>query len=62
MQELDTLLNDYLDAFYARLDEPSIDSLEQLLDTEDDMLWLWLSGQKACDNPAFTRLIDDIRR
>lgn len=62
MQELDTLLNDYLDAFYAGLDEPSKVSLEQLLDTEDDILWLWLSGQKACDNADFARLIDDIRR
>ncbi|MCF6262222.1 MAG: succinate dehydrogenase assembly factor 2 [Xanthomonadales bacterium] len=62
MQELDTLLNDYLDAYYAGLDEASRDSLELLLDTEDDILWLWLSGQKTCDNTAFSRLIDDIRR
>ncbi len=62
MQELDTLLNDYLDAYYTGLDEPAKDALEQLLDTEDDTLWLWLSGQKACENLAFTHLINDIRR
>jgi len=62
MQELDTLLNDYLDPYYHGLDEPSKDALEQLLDTEDDTLWLWLSGQQSCDTPAFAGLIDDIRR
>lgn len=62
MQELDTLLSDYLDVYYSGLDDASKNALEQLLDTEDDILWLWLSGQKTCDTPAFASLIDDIRR
>ena len=62
MQELDTLLNNYLDVYYADLDGESLQVLERLLDTEDDILWVWLSGQKNSDDPAFSRLIDDIRR
>lgn len=62
MQELDTLLNNYLDVYYSGLDENALQNLERLLETEDDILWVWLSGQQNSDNPGFARLIDDIRR
>ena len=61
MQELDTLLNSYLDRYYAGLDESQIAQLILLLQTEDDILWVWLSGQQACDTPQFADLINDIR-
>ncbi len=61
MQELDTLLNNYLDSYYAVLDESQISQLDLLLHTEDDVLWVWLSGQQVCDNPQFADLINDIR-
>ncbi len=61
MQELDKLLNAYLDQYPEGLDPPAIKQFNTLLETEDDRLWLWLSGQQQCPNDYLTDLIDDIR-
>ena len=61
MQELDTLLNSYLDLHSEQLDSQAVDKFNTLLQTEDDLLWLWLSGQQACTESRLTGLVNDIR-
>lgn len=43
--ELDTLLNHFLDTHYTTLSDQEKSLFEQLLETPDPVLLLWLTGQ-----------------
>ncbi|MEM9531124.1 MAG: succinate dehydrogenase assembly factor 2 [Pseudomonadota bacterium] len=47
MLELDVMLTRFLEGRYPKLPAPEQASFRQLLETEDDQLWDWLSGRAA---------------
>ena len=59
-KELDVVLNRFLDAQYESLSKNELLDFDKLLDTQDTILWYWLSGQKTPDNECLTVLIEKI--
>ncbi len=47
MKEMDLILGPFADAHLADLSEPVLDRYEQLLDENDQDLYLWVTGAKG---------------
>ena len=61
MQELDRLLARWLDTHADPLHAHRLAAFERLLETEDDVLWSWMSGRRVPAEPELQRLVDEIR-
>ena len=61
MRELDAMLARYLNQPQLNLQPDLERALSQLLDSEDDQLWDWLSGRQQCPHLDLRAIIDDIR-
>jgi len=61
MQELDRLLARWLDAHADPAHAHRLPDFERLLETEDDVLWTWMSGRGAPAEPELQQLVDEIR-
>ena len=48
MKEMDLILGPYADAQLAQLSPADLDSYEQLLDENDQDLYLWVTGAVPC--------------
>ena len=59
-KELDVVLNRFLDAQYEQLSDRDLVDFNALLDTQDTLLWYWLSGQSEADSDTFQSLINKI--
>ena len=59
-KELDVVLNRFLDAQYEQLNDQELVDFDALLDTQDTVLWSWLSGQSQTDSETFQSLINKI--
>jgi antitoxin CptB len=60
MKEMDALLVGWLDRRFVTSDPSSQRLFEDLLRTEDDVLWRWLAGRARPDAPEMVELIDEI--
>ena len=61
MQELDRLLARWLDTHADPSNAHRLAAFERLLETEDDVLWTWMSGRGAPAEPELQQLVDEIR-
>ena len=61
MRELDQLLGWYLDVRYPASDAATKAAFATMLEQQDPELWNWLSGEGAPDEPAWRRIVDEIR-
>ena len=61
MRELDQLLGWYLDTRYPQVDNATKEAFSSLLEQPDPELWDWLQGTAAPDDPAWLRIVDEIR-
>jgi antitoxin CptB len=59
MRELDLILGRFHETQYARLPDPDRRLFVELLNCEDDDLWVWLTGR---GEPARDDLADVVRR
>lgn len=59
-KELDVVLNRFLDAQYEKLSNMELQNFDKLLDTQDTILWYWLSGQQTPDKKPLKLLISKI--
>jgi len=59
-KELDVVLNRFLEAHYQQLSEQELLNFDSLLETQDTLLWYWLSGQSQPENSKFQTLINKI--
>ena len=55
------MLKRFVDAHLSSLGDAELNSLDRLLDTEDDLLWSWLSGRDIPPQQDLARLVDSIR-
>lgn len=62
MKELDVLLERFLERESAALAAGDWPQFEQLLETEDDLLWAWLRDGSAAGAAPFTDLLKAIGR
>ena len=60
MKEMDALLLRFLDRNYAGATPELRGAFEMLLQTEDDVLWRWISGRVACEHDKLREVIDVI--
>ncbi|WP_223787824.1 succinate dehydrogenase assembly factor 2 [Marinicella meishanensis] len=62
MKELDFILNRFIDAEMAHLSESDKAKFDELLATEDMLLWYWLSGKAEPQGPEqhFIPLVERI--
>jgi antitoxin CptB len=58
MLELDVLLERFLEVGYRELDARGRETFDQLLESEDDLLWDWMSGKV---DPGEQRIADIIK-
>ena len=61
MQELDRLLARWLETRGAACGAARLVRFERLLETEDDVLWSWMSGQTQPADLEMAGLVDEIR-
>ena len=61
MQELDRLLARWLDAHEASGNAATLASFERLLETEDDVLWSWMTARGHPADPELRDLVDEVR-
>ena len=61
MRELDQLLERWLDRAWRQSPTDEREVFLRLLDTEDDILWRWLSGLERPGDPELATLVDQIR-
>ena len=59
-KELDVVLNRFLDAQYENLSNKELKDFDKLLDTQDTILWYWLSDQETPDKKPLKQLISQI--
>lgn len=59
-KELDVLLNRFLDTQYDQLSKQELQQFDLLLDTQDTLLWYWLSGQSTSENLTQQAMIEKI--
>jgi antitoxin CptB len=62
MKELDILLQGFTARHHNALTEGAWPEFEELLQTEDDLLWDWLMNPSSQDVGGFSSLLDEIRR
>jgi antitoxin CptB len=62
MKELDILLQGFTARHHNALNEGAWPEFEELLQTEDDLLWDWLMNPPSQDARGFSSLLDEIRR
>ena len=55
-KELDVVLNRFLEAKYDSLSDVELQSFDKLLNTQDTILWYWLSGQETPDDVSIRDL------
>ena len=61
MLELDVMLTRFVDKRLSQLKESEQALFLQLLDTEDDQLWDWLSGRVVPQDSGMKELVEQIR-
>ena len=61
MQELDRLLARWLDVHETAGGAAQLASFERLLETEDDVLWSWMTGRTRPADTQMSALVDEIR-
>lgn len=61
MQEMDIMLQRYLERCYGQAEEAEQQAFAALLDTEDDQLWDWLIGRAQPGEPSLAQVVDQIR-
>ena len=59
-KELDVMLINFLDANYANLTAQELNSFNQLLDTQDTLLWELLIGKSTSSDKTIQTIIDKI--
>ncbi len=60
-KELDIILCDFLEKNYNSLNHQQLQDFNQLLESQDTVLWEFLSGKKESKNPSLQQLINNIR-
>lgn len=60
MREMDLLLDRWLDQHFATSSDPTLLAFEQLLGTEDDLLWDCLMGKARLSDSLQQQLIEQI--
>jgi len=61
MLELDVLLGNFLEEAYSHLSPADQAVFVKLLDSEDQELFMWLTGKEIAPNPTFAIMIEKIR-
>ncbi len=61
MRELDVLLVNWLERDWLEAGPEQRAAFETLLETEDDRLWAWVTGQKAPADAALVALVVRLR-
>ena len=61
-KELDVILNFFLDMRYDYLTNIELQNFDELLNSQDTILWYWLSGQKQPDEKLVRDLVANIRK
>lgn len=59
-KELDVVLNRFLDNQYDDLTSSELQQFDELLNTQDTILWYWLSKQQEVDSQEHKDLIAKI--
>lgn len=59
-KELDVVLNRFLEKHYDALSNLELQQFDELLNSQDTILWYWLSGQKEADSQQNEVLINKI--
>lgn len=62
MKELDVLLEAFVARRQAALERGEYPEMEDLLATEDDLLWDWIQQPRTCPPERFAPLISELRR
>jgi len=62
MQELDVMLQRFLQHGYTDLDVEQRLVFARLLDSEDDQLWDWLSGRSSPDLESMREIVELVRK
>ena len=62
MQELDVLLNRFIDTCYVDLTASQRDSFDSLLNESDVDLYRWFTGRTTPGGTTLTELVEQIRR
>ena len=62
MQELDILLSAFLEKGFPEQTPPVQQAFRRLLDSEDDVLWDWLSGQVRPDDEELRDVVRRVRQ
>jgi antitoxin CptB len=60
MQELDVLLGRWLESRWGSANPDTRQAFEELLECEDDLVWVWLMG-RADPDPVVAGIVDEIR-
>lgn len=59
-KELDVVLNGFLDQQYNTLSDDELVDFDALLDSQDTLLWYWLSGQQIPDTEQLKSVVNQI--
>ena len=60
MRELDTLFDRYVAAGHPKT-EAEAAVFDRVLDTEDDLLWYWMTGKVVPEDTEVAELVEKIR-
>lgn len=61
MLELDVLLGNFLEEVYLQLPIEDQEIFVNLLDNNDQDLFMWLTGRAEASTPKFARMVEKIR-
>jgi len=62
MLELDVLLGNFLQEAYSSLSDDNKTLFVQLLESNDQDLFVWLTGKETSSNPQFNSMVNMIRQ
>jgi len=59
-KELDFVLTRFLDQEYDNMNDQELLDFDSLLETQDTILWYWLSGQSESESEVLNHLVNKI--
>ena len=60
-KETDIVLGNYCDHFIEKMDSAQLDLFEEMLEEDDADIWAWITGKYACENAAYTDMLEQLR-
>ena len=59
-KELDVMLTGFLEANFETLNDQELRDFDELLNTQDTILWYWLSGQESAEQTPVAEIVGRI--